>query len=292
MKYRWLIWVLLLGFLVSCSREMPIEESLSFRADTIARLMIVKFENANQLNYVIVQHPIKGFDTRFENTAKTPWLYYESADLTLNWNLPLLYSLRPMYSYEDNFMRYITNEIDLIKIPPYIPLIDNYYLINWKWWQIHPLSALTNSASGLELFQHINEHCFATDVQWTNLTDIAFQYDNDGMKNPVEINEIYRISYQNIDRWDNNYNPQMDYKKGVSLSEAYNIYDKFSRGALYVEDGTSIDEYSQKAWADYIKYMKYGDSIQNCYQQRLIQIINDNMLDKLSVDNFWLYQYE
>ena len=156
---------------------------------------------------------------------------------------------------------------------PYIPLTDDYFLIDWKWLQLLPLSCLTNYSNSTQLLEHIQKHIFLTGLHWKDLTDLKQKWYALQYTQPVCVSEIWRISIKLIDRTFNEeksfdpylcYNMSL-YQDGMSVENAYLYYRGESVGTCHQTD-------------TYKEYISYCDSLQQVYRQHLIEMINDGQL--------------
>ena len=160
---------------------------------------------------------------------------------------------------------------------PYIPLTDGYYLIDWKWHQLYPLSAIANTFPNAyhdHFDEHIRNHCFITDLDWKNTTDLTEEYKGTQTMQSVKGVEILRI-------W--------TLELACFNGEIYTGPYVWCYGGPYYEDGLSITS----AYAYHISgdcshsgkthhtYIDICDSLQSVYQQWLIEIINNGQLKEI-----------
>lgn len=234
-----------------------------------AYMMIVKFADKGQVQNVIVGHPIKGY-----NGIWGYFEYIEDNGLSLNWSDNEISN--DVLSRE--IVDFLTKETSIIGSSPYIPLYDDYYLIDWKWWQILPLSALTNVSDNEQQAEHIKKHIFMTDIKWSDLTDLTQKWENSQFVRNVNIAEIYRVGFESLDRIYNRiqnqerdpylcYNMSL-YYYGLNIENAYLYY-------TYRETSKCHNENV------YSGYIAYCDSVQDVYKQYLIDVIRKNQLQKI-----------
>ena len=231
----------------------------------VARILMVKFQNPGQLDKVIVQHPFKGY-----NGTEGYYEYDENTGLYLN-VIPERYTNEHEYGLEQSITDWIEQEMHLAGTTPYIPLSDGYYMIDWKWNQIMPLSALSSTLDNAyhnPFEEHIQKHCFLTDINWTDLKDLSAGYDITKYTQHANNIETIRVRFRAIDQLYNDvkqgdpyvcWNMSL-YSEGLSVKNAY-MYYKYG----------DCDSTSGKTYRTYIDYC---DSLQAVYQQRLIELIN------------------
>ena len=229
-------------------------------------LTIVKFYNPGQENKVILQHPIKQYHDGYE--------YYDKTDLYFN------IQLQPSEQGSNagvnpSLIEWAEQEMHIAGTSPYIPLIDGYYLIDWKWHQLLPLSSLANeawpNAYHNYFAEHILNHAFMTDMEWTDVKDLTKGYSDSLNTQPVKGIELIRV-------W-----PK-------ALASMYNDVDSDTylcwNMSIYYCDGMCFDNaYAYYKYGDctnsgktYHTYLAYCDSLQSVYQQRLKELINNGKL--------------
>ena len=230
-----------------------------------AWMMVVKFANNEQSNEVIVGHPIKkynGIDGYFE--------YDENAGISLNF---LHEPYQHFYSVSMPMVDFLEREMHIKDYSPYIPLVDGYYLIEWRWSDLLPLSALTNYSLNDQLKNHIQYHIFTTDMAWNDLDDLTQTWDNAQYQSMVRIVDVQRISYKKVDQ----------YFKEEKTTYPFCYYN----WALY-NDGLEPDNafrlcrYKEEDPDEYIRYIAYCDSLQNVYKSHLIELIQKDKLKQMS----------
>ena len=254
--------ILLLGFIcLSCEHsETDSGGNDNSEAGPPFCLTIVKFFNNEHANNVIVQTPIKeynGIDGRFE--------YFENTNLYLNIRIGSLY-----YGLDTELVNWADEQMQLAGSSPYIPLADGYYLIDWKWHELHPISVLAQSQQ--EVYDnHINKHCFLTDIDWHDLQSLTEGYSASLYTQNVCSLEIIRVDLYALDACYND----------VQRIHPYSCY-----GGIYYNDGMCFED----AWMYYeygdcshsgkthLTYIAYCDSLQSVYQQRLIELIDNGKI--------------
>ena len=247
----------------------PAADSVIIFNDSLAdraSMMLVKFTAPEGKDFVIVGHPIWDYDG-----IEGQFLYKEDGILTLNCpenqtNMNL--------SYDQVY--FLVEHTDIIGTSPFIPLADNYYLIDWRWQLLLPLSALTNYANKNayhdQLYEHVKYHVFATSDQWSSLTDLTKQWTQEQAYD-LPIKEIWRVGYRKIDELYDDikvgdpyicYNMSL-YSDGLSSVNAW-LYYRGDGGSLCNPEGR------------YLSYLAYCDSMQNVYRERLIEMINNKLI--------------
>ena len=228
----------------------------------LAYMTIVRFQDTGQVTHVPVQHPIKGYN----GEGYFEYIYDEGLSLNYKQSDGHSYSLQ-------------TDEIDFLQeyttftgSTPYIPLARNYYLIDWKWQILCPISAIANHALPYQFVSHLQSHVFWTDVKWSNLTDYTQNWDSTSATQHFAPAEVWRVSYRNCDRFFgeeknmNNY-PFVLYRDGMSAQEAYTYY--------------RYDSSDSNPRLNYITYIAFCDSLQTVYVSRLNDAILSSQLGEI-----------
>lgn len=284
MKTKLFIFVLALVSCFACKKETPLDidnRPNNASGRPAASMMVVKFADQEHLNYVIAQHPIKSYYSLYDNNVQ----YYTDTILVLN--RPINQAITDSNEvcswkvFDSELMDFLENKLAILDRSPYVPLTDNYYLIDWRWIDFLPLSVLTHHVFSPQLYTHINKHTFITDTKWTELATIDQCWNRTKYTNPVNVEEVYRIGYEVIDKFLNQYDitkaflglNYYDYFCAY-VTEAYGFYKK-DKG---MAEGT---KYSNISW-NYQQYLSFRDSLQNSYQQSLIEIIQNNQLKEIS----------
>lgn len=235
-----------------------------------ACLTIVRFYNQEQANKVIVQHPIKRY-----NGVEGLFEYYENMNLYLN-ILPSGFPRDVACGLAVDLVNWADTEMHIAGTSPYVPLVDNYYLIDWKWHQLHPLSTIANSSANAyhnPLTEHICNHVFATDMDWQDLNGLTDRADAQSAQ-PIKGLEIIRVLPLELACYFNDvdsdpyvcWNMSIYYDNGMCLDNAY----------LYYAYGDCLD-----SGKSHLTYIAYCDSLQSVYQQRLIELIRNGQIKKV-----------
>ena len=227
-----------------------------------ANVAIVKFSNPQQLNNVIVSHRLidyYGIDGYF--------VYDTTGSVGLN----IAENIDTQYTFTTGEHDvYLEDFLSLPGTSPYIPLADDYYLIDWKWQQLLPISATCNAPQpdGNDMREMADNHCFLTELPWSELETINQRWENPEELQPVQVAEIARVGYQSIDAYS---------ERTLGNQELYN------HGLSVVAVMTCIKYPEFYPQDDYVSLIAKYDSIQNLYKDELIHIINKNKLDQICV---------
>lgn len=251
----------------SCSQKNnEINDPSSTNGDMpSARMMIVKFSNPEQKDKVLAGHPIIEYDG---NDGQ--YLYAEDSVLTLCVN-------NVTFRMTEDMAAFIEEYLPILGSSPYIYLADDYFLVDWKWQDILPLSALTNyanvNAHHDQMDEHIKYHIFTTDTKWTELSDFSQTWDNAQYKTIAQVDEVQCIAFEKVDKLYDDvkegdpyvcYNMSL-YNSGLSLINAWRYYS--GSGTVFCNPE-----------GRYLEYLSYCDSMQNVYRARLIHMIENNQL--------------
>ena len=228
-----------------------------------AYLTIVKFYNEGQEKKVIVQHPIKkynGIDGKYE--------YYENTDLYLN-ILPKQYTWENGCGLDPTLVNWADEEMGIAGTSPYISLTDGYYLIDWKWHQLFPVSALTDD--NRQLSEHIRNHVFMTDMDWNNLNTLTDRFDASRYTQHLKGIEIIRVWAKELTCLFN------DTKNDPYVCWNMSIY--YNNGMCY-ENAHMYYQYGDCAQSGktHQTYVAFCDSLQSVYKNYLIELINNGQL--------------
>lgn len=293
MKTRLFIILLALVGCMACKKETPVENPLpetpiDGQPGPAGGMTIVKFADQSQLDYVIAQHPIKKYNSLYDNSA----IYFTDTVLTLNrpvdghivnGNILRQDELLSWHSYDSAFAEFLDNELSIPKISPYVPLTDGYWLIDWRWIEFLPITALTYYNVENKLVSHIQEHTFLTDTKWNELESLDQYWGREKYTNPINIAEMYRIYYEEIDKFLNQYDP---HKYFPQLTHYYYFSSYADEAyAFYLKDKGKADgmEVVNIPW-NYEQYLSFRDSLQGAYRHNLIEIIQNNQLKELSYE--------
>ena len=231
----------------------------------LAMMMVVRFSNPDQKDNVIAGHPIKKYDG---NDGQ--YIYQEDTVLTLCVN-------NMKFVMTEEMATFIEDNMPILGLSPYLYLTDDYYLVDWKWQDILPLSALTNyanvNAHHDQMDEHIKYHIFTTDTKWTELTDFSQTWDNSLYTTIAQVEEVQRIAFEKIDQLYDDvkkedqyvcYNMSL-YNSGLSLINAWTYYKNEGVRSCNPE-------------GRYLEYLSYCDSMQNVYRARLTEMINKGQI--------------
>lgn len=234
-------------------------------------LTIVKFYQQGYENNVIIQHPIKKYDG-----IVGCYEYYTNQGLYLN--------ILPKQCTWDNGCSMLAwkaewadSVMNIAGTSPYIPLSKGYYLVDWKWHEILPVSALAKAIPNAyydNFSNHIHEHVFMTDMQWSDVADLTSEYSASCKIFPIKGIGIIRVRTAELACYFNNidsdpfvcWNMSIYGENGMCYDNAY-MYYKY--GDCSPAGRTHLD------------YIHYCDSLQSIYQKRLIELINKDKLMKV-----------
>lgn len=257
-------------FTISCEREQPQSGPTNAADSPPAVLTIVKFANQADTSYVILQHPIRRWKSNGD------YDYEENIGLFLNVTPNEFEEEGVGYGMNSKTAAWVDTALHISRTSPYIPLTDNYYLINWKWHQLCPLSAVAevwNQNSHNYLADHLSKHCFWTDIKWADFDDFFTPLSSSLYPQTVQNVEIIRISVPAL--------AQMYHRDADSF-----LYFNYS---IYTYDGMCW----QNAYAYYANqevytlhqtyhdYINYCDSLQVIYHDRLVELINNGKLKEV-----------
>ena len=258
--------LLLLSFIcLSCEKSKYNPESGGYYAvGPTYCLTIVKFLNNEHANKVILQNPIKEY-----NSIDGLYEYFENSDLYLN--IALRNDLNSYCGLGISLVNWADEQMQISGSSPYIPLTDGYYLVDWKWHQLHPISSRIQSRPK-NFNNHFSKHCFLTDIDWQDVQNLTDGYSSSlYTQNVYGLVEIIRVYLTELDRYYND----------VKRIHPYSCY-----GGIYYNDGMCFED----AWMYYeygdcshsgkthLTYIAYCDSLQTVYQQRLIELIDNGKL--------------
>ena len=271
MKSKFIIFSILVILFAACEKpNIPENPGDNDSTDTISEkvdgpyaiMTIVKFENPELQNKIIVQHQIAEDGSTLENA-----IYEEDKDLSLNF-----YNIWPAV------IPFAEQKISIVGTSPYIPLTEGYYMIDWKWHQFMPLCSF-NQACREAYQRHIEDHVFMTDINWQAMTSITDKYDHTKYTQHIGDIELKKVSYWDVDLLYEDKKPKQGgpyyscYGDGIY---AYNGMCASTAWEYYSNGPCSY--HPQETWQSYIHYC---DSLQAIYQQRMIEIITKGQLEKV-----------
>ena len=231
-----------------------------------ANMLIVRFANAEQVKHVIVGHPIKDYngDGYFE--------YYYDCGLSLN---AVKDTISNMYVLSSRMVEFLLRNTTLADSSPFIPLVQDYYLVDWKWQQLCPLSSLTDFSLSNQLSNHIQHHVFVTDMAWNQLDDYLQIWNDNQNIQPIDLQDFKRVPFVAIDQF---FGESKDMEKDPYFRYNYCLYENglsVPNAYLYYQYGDSEASPNRT----YLTYIAYCDSLQEVYKEHLIQLINHNQID-------------
>lgn len=248
------------GTFSACSNQ-PVEPS-SDVASPGAGMVIVKFSNSQQLKNVIASHRIVNYD------GTDGYFVY---DTTGGVGLNIAKDADSQFTFTaGEHDAFFDSTMNLPGTSPYIPLAKDYYLVDWKWQMLLPISATCNAPQpdGNDLRDMADNHCFLTDMPWEDLQTVCQRWDNPLDLSRVQIDEIRRVGFVSIDKYSG---------KAIGDQALYN--DGITPVAVMI----CINNPDLFPDANYVSLIAQYDSIQNLYREELIRIINNNKLDQICV---------
>ena len=122
---------------------------------------------------------------------------------------------------------------------------------------------------------HINKHCFITDIDWHDLQSLTEGYSASLYTQNVCSLEIIRVTLIELDRLYHDVkhvNPYSCYNRGIYNWEGMCLENAW----MYYEYGDC--SHSGKT---HLTYIAYCDSLQSVYQQRLIELIDNGKINDI-----------
>lgn len=236
-------------------------------------LTLVRFADSNMKTKVIVQHPFK----KIEEKGNYIYEYYDDKGLYMN-IVPKDCTAEPWCGVPLSTVDWADEQLHIAGTSPYIPLAKDYYLIDWKWHQLFPLSAIAGAYPVYEI-QHryedlLQNHVFVTDIDWKDFHNFSTALDASLYTQHVRGMEIIRVWVEELTCF---------YK--AELSDQYACWNL----DLYHGEGMCFDNmlayetngdctHSGKTYRTYINYC---DSLQDIYKQRLIELIDKGYIKKI-----------
>ena len=228
-----------------------------------ACMCVVKFPNSEQMLNVIASHEIIDYD------GINGHYVYDTVDSV---GLNIIAGRESQYSFTQGLHDgCLENEMTLPGSSPYIPLVNGYYLIDWKWQILLPLSATCDypEAGGNDMREMADNHCFLTDKSWDDLTSVNQRWENSQELQPVHVDQIMRIGYASLDSYSG---------KELGLEEFYNTGLSAVAVLTYLQHPEFFPQDS-----DCQALIARYNNIQNICKDKLIQIIRANQLDRICV---------
>lgn len=236
-----------------------------------AGMVIVKFANSKQLEYVVASNTIKKYDGP---TGR--YVYDENGSLGLN-----------IADGTDTYLTFnsaehspfFENELQLLGTSPYIHLGMDYYLVDWKWQQLLPISATCNypQPDRGDILDAIQNHCYLTNTKWKDLSAVSTRWAQSNNFPAILVREVYRLNIKAFEKYlgaDTSGRPEFLcynfslYGDGLSVSNVMAYwFNRYNSGC-----------HPQNAYLDCIAYY---DSLQNVYVNALTKIITQEKLDQI-----------
>ena len=249
-----------------------------------APMMIVKFADNEQKNNVIVGHLIKGilheeyigynhYYFHYDEESGLSLNIYnpeEEENLQMDWNDPTSDNQFHFFSATPAMAVFLEKEAHLREHSPYIPLADGYYLVEWRWAALLPMTAALGVCPKEVQEDIIYNHCFTTDIPWNDLEDLTQVWDNARYPDPVCLEDMRFVEYEVIDNY---------YKEPKTehpfIAFNWTLYGAgLSASAVY-------QYYCHRDNNQYKDFIAYCDSLQNVYVHHLTDIIQSGNLNKV-----------
>ena len=220
-----------------------------------------------------MQHPFKRW-----NETEGIYEYYEDRGLYLN-ILPENCTAEQGCGISLSLANWADEKMHITGTSPYIQLAKGYYLIDWKWHQLCPLSAIAGHWGTVDerhnhFVELLHDHVFLTDIDWKELQNFSIAYSDSIYTQHIKGIEIIRVWAMELTCL---YNEEL---KDPYACWNYLLYYGegmcFENMLAYEKNGDCT--HSGKTCQSYINYC---DSLQNIYQQRLIELINNGQFKKV-----------
>lgn len=179
---------------------------------------VVRFASDEAANYVLAAHPISNYDSRNKQFVCDERFYHLTHTTDNEW-----------FGYPERIVNFLQADLQLLQHAPYIPLGEGFYLIDWRWQTLLPLSAIAYDAPDEQsLQQWIDRHCTLAPTQWKDLESLSSTWQIPQQKVPVK--ELWRISYAVLDQYAGKSNAhQSIYYSGMKPEYIYHQYASVSQ---------------------------------------------------------------
>ena len=244
-----------------------------------ATMIVLKFSDVAYQNLVMAGDRVLKRNIDCGATEGSCYDYDEESELLLlsaiDFNMDTDH--RGAAMFEDSALAkgvdFLEQKIQLRDGLPYVPLADGYVLIDWRWVDILPISSLRQDMSNhpKDRIEHIQNHCFLTDMEWQGVTDVRNSWDR-SLSQSVEIEELWEISYRNIDK-------QIDIMPQPESSVYWDNFSLYLNG-LSVSVAAYYDQYIPDKWNPYLTYCQ---DTQERIRQYLIEMLRNNELPKIGI---------
>ena len=236
MKNHFLIYIIFALILASCKQSEPMYSVHGGPCDLPeTAILVLKYPQQEMLNYVMA--------TQLKNDSTSLCLSYGDF-------------------YPAKYASALRQAIPLEGTKPYIPLTNDYYMIDWKWYFFFPLTHYEDESYPFELpciIQHLicPRSCFLN-IKWQDLEDITDTFDMSMKLADLELSELIVVPYHTLDK----------------------LYQEEKECEYYYWNLTTA---SLAHWRDTLNETDYAhihscDSFQTVCQQRLIEVINNGQL--------------
>lgn len=167
-------------------------------------------------------------------------------------------------------LNFAQDDLRILEVSPYIPLVNGYAMISWKWRYFISFAAPYVLAEDGRTFSYMrvnnngrveNEEFYHIPTDYANLADLKQKWafaDGENITRP----EVWYLTPKKLDKYRNKSFKSM-YKKGPDMLQAFKTYQNNA------EDGMA--------------YARMCDSIENIYVATLNDMITKNELEKWSI---------
>lgn len=234
-------------------------------------MMVVKFGDSEQVNNVILGHQIIGYF--YGDSALA---YIEDSGLSLNIQRPSSNPMDNLNSCSIGFVNFLDTLLHIRNHSPFIPLANDYYLVEWRWTELLPLSVRLDYLTKEDVNDRISNHLFITDIPWSELDNLTQIWDNAQYTDHVDITEVWLVKYKAIDVYFKEIKTTYPflffnwtlYSGGLSASAIFQYYVYRDNPGLYSPDA-------------YMDFIAYCDNLQNAYKLHLIDLIQSGKLNNV-----------
>lgn len=232
-------------------------------------LIVVKFENPEDAQKVLV-----GYNTTGYSDEGIPYNYtYNQRALGLY--LPTFETIdgdtikmAGVYGQEQSpNSDYLEKVLQICGTSPFIELVNDYYLVDWKWVNILPCCV------GLDA-KYCNDYCFVANDTWSELTTVYTTWRKSQVSD-MRISEKYLVVIPLIDI----------YRCGEAIDIYFGYNQSLYHGGLHADVTWDEFRYHDEAmpltW-NHEKLVNMMDSLQNVYRETLMLAIENNDMNKIA----------
>ena len=225
-----------------------------------AYITILRFENPEQEDYLVAGHPLMDYSSDYPGGR---YFYDETS---------ICFANNPYHTFLPDLLPFIENELNICGTSPYVELAKGYVMVDWKWHYVLQMSLISNESLKKHIDDMVKNHVFCTNILWEDLNSLSPQCFNDSSSLESGcVAEVRIASFANL-----------DLKRGQK-----EMPDKDFRDYSYLQYREGLSTIQAAAYyADkspkYAAYLSYCDSMQNVYQEFLVEYINNNQLLEVS----------